>query len=99
MPADNNQVQRFADERVRPHCELARALYIRLKDDRSAIDDIYAYLAGQNDYSDQRIDGPPHLLSGNDILAFNTFAADFVAFVEANSQWPVVLKACVQPPL
>lgn len=88
MPiATNAQMQVYCDERLRRRAEQFRAVVAALRDDRSAIDDVYAR-AAQNPgtrWNDARTDGPPHLLqsgydgttpaSPDDVLNFNTFAA------------------------
>lgn len=97
--ANDQQMQQFANERIRPRAEQLRALFIAAADDQSAIDDIYARAVGNDRWEDARTDGPPHLLqSGNsaspdDILNFNTAlamlakfrAGTFASVEEANS--------------
>lgn len=104
--ATNDQIQRFANERLRPWAEHARALYLEAKDHQAVIDDIYEALAthnNPNNWTDNRTDGPPHLLTANDVLALNTAIVAFIAAVEGgdssqfDDQWPVVLDACVRP--
>lgn len=87
MEATNVQMQRFADERIRPRAEQFRNLLVAVNDDTAAIDDAYARAVGTSRWNDGRTDGPPHLLqSGNaanpdDLLNFNTFAALFKKFM------------------
>lgn len=107
--ATDLQVQSFVDQRVRPRCEQIRALYLACKADSDAIGDVYAALnVGEPTWSDSRTDGPPHLVTPNDVLAFNTFIVGFIKFIEgtfssqgdgntAHGQYPVVLNACVRP--
>lgn len=109
MPiATDQQVQRFVSERFRPRAEQARALYLACKDDKAAIDDVYAAVAQETPtWSDDRPDGPPHLLTPSDVLAYNTFLDMLIAFIEGTltdgnkntgaAQWPVMQDACVQP--
>jgi hypothetical protein len=113
MPATDQQVQQFVDERIRPHCEAARALLLAVEDDNAAIGDVYAALNVQDPtWEDGRTDGPPHLLAASDVLAINTFNvrlaqvlrgdltqdADKIAAVnDIAAQLPVVLSACVRP--
>lgn len=95
--ANDTQVQNFSDQRVRPHSELARLLVAVLDDDRTAIDDVYAALNVQSPtWADSRSDGPPHLLSPSDVLAYNSFAEDVRTYIKNHSQYPAVLKACVR---
>lgn len=86
--ATNAQMQRFANERVRPFAEHFRNLLIEARDHRGSIDDIYARAVGNNRWDDARDDGPPHLLkSGNsanpdDMLNFNTFLASLIDIID-----------------
>lgn len=98
MAASDQQVQQYVDERVRRRAEQIRALLLAMEDDRSAIDDVYAALTAPSPtWDDERTDGPPHLLTPADVLAWNTFLFDTIAAMRANAQLPVVLKACVRP--
>ncbi len=98
MAATNAQVQQYVNERVRPHSELIRQLYLLIKDDRAAIDDVYANLTDNPTWTDQRTDAPPTLLTPNNVLAWNAFAAAFVTLVEGDGNYAAVLDACVRPP-
>lgn len=96
--ATDAQVQQFANERVRVRAEQIRALYLACKDDKAAIDDVYAALTQANPtWADERTDAPPHLLTGDDVLAWNAFITAFVALVEGSADYPRVLAACVRP--
>lgn len=82
MPiATDQQMQQFANERVRVFAEKLRAVFVEGADHQAAIDDIYARAISNSRWDDDRTDGPPHLLqSGNsanpdDILNFNTLLA------------------------
>lgn len=85
--ATDQQMQRYADERIRPRAEQFRNLRAACNDDRGAIDDIYARAVSASRWTDARTDGPPHLLqSGNsanpdDALNYNTFVALFEKFM------------------
>lgn len=99
MEATDQQMQRFADERVRVFAERARALRIEAADHKAAIDDVYARAVGSERWNDARTDGPPHLLqsgdsaSPDDMLVFNSFisllekffSGTFADLSEANS--------------
>ena len=98
MAATNQQVQTFANERVRPWSELMRSVYLLAKDHKANLGDVYDNLTNSPNWTDSRTDGPPHLLVPNDILAFNTFITDIIAAIEGNAQWPIIQKACVRPP-
>lgn len=99
MPeATDQQMQVFADERLRRFAEQARALRLNAQDHKNAIDDIYARGVSANRWEDARTDGPPHLLQSgdaanpDDMLNFNTaitliekfFAGTFENVNEAN---------------
>lgn len=98
MPiATNQQVQAFVDQRIRPHAELVRSLALEYADDISEIDDIYAALTQPSPtWTDNRTDGPPHLLTPPDVLAINTFMNDIKAAILNDAQYAIVLKACVR---
>lgn len=96
MAATNLQVQNFADGRVRPFCEAVRAVYLTAKDAKSAIDDVYENLTKSPTWTDNRTDGPAHLLTPNDVLAYNTFINDLITMIEGNAQWPIIQKSCAR---
>lgn len=96
MPASDQQIQQFVNERVRPHAEQTRALVINFDDDISAVDDVYTALSDKPTWSDSRQDGPPHLLNAQDILAINAFWQDVRTFIKQHPGYPIVLKACVR---
>jgi hypothetical protein len=95
--ATNEQVQQFVNNRIRPRAQQIRALLLSMEDDIAALDDVYANLTDSPDWTDNRPDGPPHLLEPNDVLAINTFLHDMTTAMRGNAQLPVVLKACVHP--
>jgi hypothetical protein len=98
MPATDQQVQNYADQRVRPWSEQLRAAYLAAKDHKAAIDDVYAALTQESPtWDDSRTDGPPHLMAGNDVLAWNAFVSAFIDFVEGDANYAKVLQACVRP--
>jgi len=76
--ATDQQMQVFANERVRVRAEQIRALFASCADDAGSIDDIYSRAVGNNRWEDARTDGPPHLLmsgdsaSPDDMLNYNT---------------------------
>lgn len=107
MPnATDQQVQTFVNERFRPFAEAARELYLQAKDNRAAIDDVYAACAAQSPtWTDSRTDGPPHLLVPQDVLSWNAFMANLIMAIEGTADggtlsqisdnWATVQKACV----
>lgn len=107
MAATNLQVQQYVNERIRPRAEQLRALYLALKDDVAAIGEVYANVSGASTWIDDRSDGPPKLLTPNDVLSYNTFAQRMISFIEGSitnenklegsQQWATVQAACVRP--
>lgn len=92
--ATDVQVQAFVNNRVRQHSQAIIALYVALQDDLACIGDIYAAVNQQTPtWVDNRTDGPPHLLTPSDVLAYNTFITDLVAAMSGDGQWPIVRKA------
>lgn len=98
MPnATDAQVQRYVNDRIRVRAELLRSLVLAYDDDLASIDDVYSALTQLNPtWADSRADGPPHLLTGSDVLAINSFMHDIRDAIKNNAQYAVVLKACVQ---
>ena len=105
--ATDIQMQQYADERVRVRAEQLRLLYNQLKDDKAAIEDIYARAVGANPWDDARTDGPPTLLNQQDMLTYNAIITNLIKCIEgtATSQevadiaanWAVFQGACVRP--
>ena len=96
--ANAEQIQQYVNERVRVRAEQVRALLLGLQDDKAAIDDVYAGLTGsQSGWTDARPDGPPRLAAASDVLAYNTFATDLIADIEANANLSTILALCVRP--
>ena len=95
--ASDIQVQKYVNERVRIRAERIRGLLLAMEDDKSVIDDVYEALATDPTWTDDRTDGPPHLMTPSDVLAWNTFISTLITHIREDAQLPVVLKACVQP--
>lgn len=110
--ATDAQMQQFANERVRVRAEQARELVAALRDDRTAIDDIYARAVSNSRWTDARTDGPPTLMqSGNSanpdhMLVYNTVAEKLLKCVDGtatlqdiadlSANWPTFMDACVR---
>lgn len=98
MPATDQQVQQFVDERIRPRCEQIRALLLAMEDDKAAIDDVYAAVnAPSPTWEDERTDGPPHLLTPANVLAVNAFYDQVIEVMRESAELTAVLSACVRP--
>ena len=108
--ATAKQIQTFLNDRYRRRAEQIRSLLLAMEDDKLAFDAIYAELTdpnGKAGWADDRTDGPPHLATANDMLAFNTVETALVDFLrgtlsadrikEASNQMPVVRRLCVTP--
>jgi hypothetical protein len=101
MPATNQQVQNTSDVEIRPLCDTIVELHIAVTAFLAAFGDVYANLTASNPsttWTDSRGDGPPHLATPNDLLAFNTFATNLKAMIEGDAQWPIVQDLSVQHP-
>lgn len=96
MPATDQQVQQFVDNRVRPRCEQIRALLLSCEDDKAEIQDIYDALNAETPtWSDTRTDAP-HSLVPSDVLAWNTFVTNLITAFRADAQLPIIEKSCVR---
>jgi hypothetical protein len=95
--ATDAQVQRFVDERFRPRAESVRLLLNQFLDDLANIGDVFnAVTQPTPTWTDQRKDGPPHLLVPTDVVAYNTFATDISNAIKNHAQYPIMQKACVR---
>lgn len=106
--ATDQQVQTYVNERLRVRAEQFRALVNACRDDKLAIEDVYAHaIQGSPTWVDSRTDGPPTLLTPQAVLSYNTVLFMFLALVdgtltdgnkaEFHDQWPVFQAACVRP--
>jgi hypothetical protein len=105
--ANDSQMQAYADQRVRQRAEQARALVAALRDDKAAIDDIYDRAANGAAWNDARDDGPPSLLTSQDMLVYNAVASLLLECVDGTAttedvgqlvaNWPTFMSACVRP--
>lgn len=100
MATTDQQMQHYADERIRVRAEQFRALIVSCRDDKAAIDAVYERAANGAAWADSRTDGPPKLLTSQDILVFNAFVSDFIAQVDSgamHNNLAVFQAACVRP--
>lgn len=109
MPvATEQQVQQYVNERLRVRAEQARAFVNALRDDKAAIDDVYAHCVQPSPtWDDDRPDGPPRLLTVQDVLVFNSVITLLLKCIDGtatlqdvddlNANWPVFQSACVRP--
>lgn len=105
--ATDQQMQTFANERVRVRAEQCRLLVNALEDDQVAIPDIWDRAANGAAWNDARTDGPPNLLTSADMLAYNLVSAILLKCVRGTAtsediaalavNWPVFQSACVRP--
>lgn len=94
--ATDDQIQRYVNERVRKRSEQIRALLLAMEDDKSAIADVYEALTDAPTWTDSRQDGPPHILTKDDVLAWNAFITDIISNMRNNAQLPIIFKSCVR---
>lgn len=81
--ANDQQMQQYADQRIRVRAEQCRALFAAIRDDKAAIQDIYdRAIDDQNPWTDSRTDGPPRLLESQDHLVFNTIITNLIALLD-----------------
>lgn len=105
--ANDQQMQQYADQRLRVRAEQCRALINALEDDQVAIPDIWDRAANGAAWNDARTDGPPSLLTSADMLAYNLVSAILLKCVNGtatledisalDANWPVFQSACVRP--
>ena len=105
--ATDQQMQQYANERIRVRAEQARAFIAALRDDSAAIADVYARANAGAAWNDARTDGPPKLLASADVLVFNTVTLALLKCLDGtassqdvtdlNANWPVFQAACVRP--
>ncbi len=96
--ATDQQVQQFVNERVRVRSEQIRALVLAMQDDKNSIDDVYSACAQESPtWTDQRSDGPPHLLAASDVIGYNAFITYAIPNLNTAADYPTILKACVRP--
>jgi hypothetical protein len=93
--ATDAQVQRYADERMRPRAEQLIRVLNAVIDDQASIADVFDRIVNGAPWSDARTDGPPSLAEGNDILEYNAFMVAFEAFMDSQPNWPVVRTMAV----
>lgn len=92
-------MQHYADERIRVRAEQFRALINACRDDKAAIEEVYARANGGAAWNDNRSDGPAHLLASSDVLVFNAFISDFLTQVDSgamHNNLAVFLSACAR---
>ena len=105
--ATDQQVQTYANERIRVRAEQFRALVNACRDDKLALEDVYAACVQQNPtWTDNRTDGPPVLLTPQDVLTYNTILFMMLALVDGTltnenkaefaANWATFQQACVR---
>jgi hypothetical protein len=91
--------------------EKVRDVMLSCESNNGSITSVYEKLTGSGGWTDGRTDGPPNLLTGSDLLAFNTVcvqlaaimrgtlandAAKIAACNDVAAQMAIVSKACVR---
>jgi len=96
--ANNEQVQHCSDQDVRPACEAARGLKLRLDDVLARFDDVYNNVNNPaTTWTDNRPDMPTHLATASDLLNFHAFAQDVRDYIKGHGQWTIIEELCVKP--
>lgn len=107
--ATDQQVQQYVNERLRVRAEQFRALAISCADDKAALNDVYDACEPANEatWTDDRNDGPPRLLTAQDVLVYNTMLTVFAKVIagtaseaeviEFGVNWATFQSACVRP--
>ncbi len=106
--ATDQQMQVYSDQRIRVRAEQFRALINAMRDDKAAIDSVYDRAANGAACNDARSDGPPKLMTLQDVLSYNAFASLLLSCVDGtavtgdvqnlHSNLAVFQSACVRPP-
>lgn len=99
--ATNAQMQAYADQRVRTAAETWRDFIASLRDHKAGIDSVYERAVSANAWSDSRTDGPPKLLTSQDMLNFNSFITFLLKLVDTGltAQEVTDLRAQLAPML
>lgn len=107
MAASDEQMQQYCDQRIRVRAEELRASVNSLRDDKASIDEAYARASGGAAWADSRTDGPPKLLSGADVLNYNTVITALLACIDGTAtlqdvtdlhgNWAAFQSTCVRP--
>lgn len=109
--ATDQQMQHYADERIRVRAEQFRALVNACRNDYQQIGDVFDRAANGAAWNDGRTDGPPHLMTSQDVLRYNTIIVMFLRLIDnaANdsdriatvtdfsANWSAFQTACVRP--
>jgi hypothetical protein len=104
--ATDQQMQAFADQRMRVRAEQCRAIVNALRDDKAAIDSVYDRAANGAAWNDARADGPPKLLASQDVLTYNAVASLLLKCVDGtasvqdvsdlHANWAPFMAACAR---
>lgn len=105
--ATDQQMQTFANERLRVRAEQLRLIVNEMRDDKAALDSVYDRAANGAAWNDARTDGPPKLLGSQDILVYNSVVTLLLACIDGtatlqniadlHANWPVFQAACARP--
>jgi hypothetical protein len=106
MAATDIQMQSFSDARIRQRAESFRKIVAQCRDDKAAIDDVYDRAANGAAWNDARLDGPPNLLTSQDVLTYNAFITIFLKCIDGTAtaqevadlqaNWAPFQSACVR---
>jgi len=105
--ATDQQMQRYADDRIRVRAEQLRAIVNAFRDDRTQIADVFERANGGAAWNDARTDGPPNLLNSQDVLNFDAVSTLFLKCIDGtataqnvidfHANFLIFQTACVRP--
>lgn len=105
--ATDQQMQQFANARIRVRAEQCRTLVNAMRDDKAALDAAYARAVSDEKWADARADGPPKLLDAQDVLVFNAVVSALLGCIDGtatpddlktlSANWAAFQSACVRP--
>ena len=95
MQANDQQMQTYANERIRVRAEQMRALLNSCRDDKAAIEDIYDRAVNGAAWADNRTDGPPELLTQQDHLTYNAIITNLTNIIDGSGENQATLAGYV----
>lgn len=107
MSATDQQMQTYADGRMRKRAEGFRAIVDSARDDKASIEAVFDRAANGAAWNDARTDGPPKLLTQQSFLVYNSVITLFLKCIDGTAtlqdlsdlhgNWPQFQELCVRP--